>query len=109
MRKEAFKLLQQAEQSWWYKGRALVIRAMIARARIATPLESILDFGAGFGGMYSELARLSPHVYAFEPEKSARAVAAQHGYTATFTTLEGALSKPYTLLTSSDLRCRIKA
>ena len=103
MRKEAFKLLQQAEQSWWYKGRALVIRAMIARARIATPLESILDFGAGFGGMYSELARLSPRVYAFEPDASARTVAAQHAYAFSYSTVEEALSRRYELIGLFDV------
>jgi len=92
-----------AEQSWWYKGRALVIRAMLARARVAVPLESILDFGAGFGGMYAELARLSSRVYAFEPEGSARTVAAQHGYSTTFTTIEEALSRQYDLIGLFDV------
>lgn len=103
MKKEAFKLLQEAEQSWWYKGRSLVIRAMITRSRITTPLESILDFGAGFGGMHSELTNLSPQVYAFEPEENARIVVAHHGYTATYSTSAEALSKSYSLIGLFDV------
>jgi len=95
MKKEAFKLLRTMEQSWWYKGRALVIRSILARAHVVTPIESVLDFGAGFGGMFAELARLSSHVDAFEPEPSVRSIAAQHGYTRTYTTAEESLSKQY--------------
>ena len=61
MKKEAFDLLREAEQSWWYKGRALAICATLSRARVVTPVRTALDFGAGFGGMYAELARLSSH------------------------------------------------
>jgi SAM-dependent methyltransferase len=103
MKKEAFALLQEAEQSWWYKGRALAIRAMLARARVVTPLGSVLDFGAGFGGMYAELARLSPQVDAFEPEEGARTVAARQGYVTTYTTAGEALAKQYSLIGLFDV------
>lgn len=103
MKKEAFELLHEAEDSWWYKGRAMVIRTMLSRARVTAPLALILDFGAGFGGMYKELARLSPHIDAFEPEVSARAVAAQQGYATTYTTAEEALLKQYSLIGLFDV------
>lgn len=103
MKQEAFKLLQEAEQSWWYKGRTLVIRAMLARARIAVPVESLLDFGAGFGGMFSELARLSSQVYAFEPEMNAHAVLAHHAYTFSYSTVKEALSRRYELIGLFDV------
>ena len=103
MKKEAFDLLREAEQSWWYKGRALAIRSMLARAGVSSPVESVLDFGAGFGGMYAELARLSTHVYAFEPDANARAIAAQHGYASTYTTSAEALSRQYGLIGLFDV------
>jgi len=103
MKKEAFELLHEAEDSWWYKGRSLAIRATLARAGIEGPLDSILDFGAGFGGMYSELARLGRRIDAFEPEESARAVVAQQGYTSTYTTAEEALSRQYNLIGLFDV------
>ena len=103
MKKEAFELLHEAEDSWWYKGRSFAIRATLARAGIAGPIDSILDFGAGFGGMYSELARLGRRIDAFEPEESARAVVAQQGYTATYTTAEDALSRHYNLIGLFDV------
>jgi|SRR3989344_5376244 len=108
MKKEAFTLLRDAEKSWWYKGRALAIHATLMRARVATPVESILDFGAGFGGMYAELARLSLQIDAFEPDADARAVAAQNGYTSTYTTAEEALSKQYGLVGLFDVIEHIK-
>lgn len=103
MKKEAFQLLHEAESSWWYKGRSLAIRAMLARAKIAGPVDSVLDFGAGFGGMYPELARLSPRVDAFEPDESARAIASQQEYTNTYTTAAEALSKHYSVIGLFDV------
>ena len=103
MKKEGFDLLGEAEQSWWYKGRALAIRATLARARVVVPIRPVLDFGAGFGGMYAELARLSSQIDAFEPDADARAVAAQNGYTSTYTTAEEALSKQYGLIGLFDV------
>lgn len=103
MKKEAFELLREAEQSWWYRGRALVIRAMLTRARIVAPLDPILDFGAGFGGMYSELSRLSSDVYASEPDADARTVAAMRGYVSTYATDAEALSKHYGLIGLFDV------
>lgn len=103
MKKEAFELLREAERSWWYKGRALAIKSTLRRARIVLPIKSILDFGAGFGGMYSELARLGSPVYAFEPDANASMIAAQHGYASTYTTDEEALSKRYGLIGLFDV------
>lgn len=103
MKKEAFDLLREAEHSWWYKGRALAIRATLVRSHVATTVESALDFGAGFGGMYAELARLSQRVYAFEPDAGARTTAAQQGYVSSYTTAAEALSKQYGLIGLFDV------
>jgi len=103
MKQEAFDLLRAAEQSWWYKGRALAVRAALARAGVVAPVESALDFGAGFGGMYAELARLSPSIDAFEPDASARAVVARQGYRSTYATEAEALSKHYGLIGLFDV------
>jgi 2-polyprenyl-3-methyl-5-hydroxy-6-metoxy-1,4-benzoquinol methylase len=103
MKQEAFDLLHAAEQSWWYKGRSLAIRATLKRARFVTPIESILDFGAGFGGMYAELARLSSQIDAFEPDATARAVATSQGYRSIFTTASEALSHHYNLIGIFDV------
>lgn len=108
MKKEAFALLREAERSWWYRGRALAIKATLRRARIVLPVESILDFGAGFGGMYAELSRIGSPVYAFEPDANAGMIAAQHGYASTYTTAEEALSKRYGLIGLFDVIEHIK-
>ena len=108
MKKEAFDLLREAEQSWWYKGRALAICATLSRARVVTPVRTALDFGAGFGGMYAELARLSSQIDAFEPDARARAIAARQGYASTYMTAEEALSKRYGLIGLFDVIEHIK-
>lgn len=95
MKKEAFELLKEAETSWWYKGRASAIRALLARSGVKEGNGPVLDYGAGYGGMHDELERLGPYVYAYEPDASARAEAATRGYTTTYTTKEEALSRRY--------------
>ena len=95
MKREAFALLKKAEKSWWYSGRARAVRAMLDKIHIKTTNEPVLDFGAGFGGMFAELRRLSPDVYAFEPNAAARAEAAKRGYKATYATKKEALSRRY--------------
>ncbi|MFA5942653.1 MAG: class I SAM-dependent methyltransferase [Candidatus Paceibacterota bacterium] len=103
MKKEAFELLREMERSWWYRGRAFAIRAVLARARVAVPVESILDFGAGYGGMYAELVRFGRQIYAFEPDADARAGAARRGYASVYGTAENALSEPYDLIGLFDV------
>lgn len=55
----------------------------------------MLDFGAGYGAMYSECKQLGSPVYAFEPDAAARAIAATRGYKAIYGTKEEALSRRY--------------
>lgn len=103
MKQEAFALLKKAEKSWWYFGRAHAVRAVLNRVGIKTTNGAVLDFGAGFGGMFAELKRLSHDVYAFEPDTTARAVAATRGYRATYSTKEEALLHRYTQIGLFDV------
>lgn len=52
-----------AEQSWWYRGRDAAIK--VALRHVAEPRGKILDYGAGFGPMFSLLSSYGP-VSAFE-------------------------------------------
>jgi SAM-dependent methyltransferase len=76
----AYELLQ-SEQSWWYRGRAHVVSAALARAKVQ-PVENALDFGAGYGGMSEHLAEHARNVFAFEPHADARAMAEKRAYKA---------------------------
>lgn len=100
MERAAFTLLHESERSWWYRGRAAVVRAVLS-ALPARP-GSVLDFGAGYGGMHDTFARYGT-VYAFEPDPEARAVAATRGYAAVFDAPETALSRPYGLIALCDV------
>ncbi len=56
MEKQAYSLLE-SEESWWYRGRSLMIAAALMRSKVSQ-LHEALDYGAGYGGMYAELARI---------------------------------------------------
>src|SRR3989338_10266243 len=103
MKKEAFEMLKEAETSWWYFGRARAIRAVLTRSSVNAVAGPILDFGAGFGGMFAELKRLGSEVYAYEPDAAARAEAATRGYIVTYATYEEALSRRYALVGLFDV------
>lgn len=103
MKKEAFALLKEAETSWWYFGRARAIRALFKRANVEKANGSVLDFGAGFGGMFNELKRLGSDVYAYEPDTMACAEAGTRGYKATYSTREEALSRRYSIIGLFDV------
>lgn len=90
MEKNAFKLLHDLESSWWYKGRAAVVRQALTRVSLPEHAR-ILDFGAGYGGMYTVLSRYGT-VSAFEPEEEARMATGKRGYAVTYTSAEDALA-----------------
>ena len=85
MKKEAFKLLHDGENSWWYRGRKLAVEKVLSK--FARSGGRILDFGAGFGGMSEALSGYGT-VFAFEPDKEAGAVAAEKGYAKIFSSPE---------------------
>jgi len=90
MQKEAFKLLHDSESSWWYRGRALAVKSVLDR--FLCKGETILDFGAGFGGMRNLLSAYG-EVSAFEPEPEARAIAKTRGYKRDFDSAEDFFSQ----------------
>lgn len=77
MERKAFQLLHDAEASWWYRARALVVERVLAHYSLGT--QTILDLGAGFGGMAQTLHDYG-EVDAFEPDSEARVVAQERGY-----------------------------
>lgn len=101
MDQHAFELLHTIEASWWYRGRAAVIRGVLARVHHPGAMQ-ILDFGAGYGGMYEELA-LQGTVSAFEPDKKAQEVVKTKHYQEVYDTEAAALSKRYDLIGLFDV------
>lgn len=90
MENQAFKLLHGAEISWWYQGRRQAVEQVLSLLSPSThqvhPM-SVLDVGAGFGGMCNLLS-LYGEVYAMEPNEEARAIAGTRGYKKVFSSLE---------------------
>lgn len=76
MNKDAYNLLEAAEDSWWYRGRSAAVRAALSRV---SPRGPVLDFGAGYGGMQEELSRFGI-VTAFEPVRDCALVCNQKPY-----------------------------
>ena len=94
------ELLHRAEGSWWYRGRAAVVAAVTAKFPRA---ESALDYGAGYGGMCAFLRTRSTHVYAYEPDPDARAIATTRGYDAVYSDADVTLSHVYDLAVMFDV------
>ena len=94
MERKAFQLLSDMERSWWYRGRARVVKEALRRT--SAPLFSdLLDFGAGYGGMYGALSEIAEHVYAFEPDSEASAAARRRGYAAVAASESEAFARRY--------------
>jgi len=96
----AFTLLHEIEESWWYRGRIAVVRGILTRAA-QIPM-TILDFGAGYGGMYDTLATKGP-VFAFEPDAQARSVAQARKYEAVYGDLPTAFGRRYDMIGLFDV------
>lgn len=63
MKIDAFKLLHEMEDSWWYKGRMILVDRLLRKFKVGN--NRILDFGSGYGGMYNTLSKYGK-VSAFE-------------------------------------------
>ncbi|MBI5003695.1 class I SAM-dependent methyltransferase [Candidatus Kaiserbacteria bacterium] len=100
MEKESFELLRSIERSWWYRGRAGAIRAVLGR--VGQKGMMVLDYGAGFGGMCAELAPYG-QVFAFETDPRAYASARQRGYLELYNDVESALGQSYDLIALFDV------
>lgn len=103
MKRDAFLLLHDMEDSWWYRGRAAVVLSVLVRKIGHFSPRDALDFGAGYGGMGESLKTLCPRVYAFEPDVTASAVASTRGYTKIFSSAEEALARRYSLIGLFDV------
>ena len=101
MEKQAYSLLE-SEESWWYRGRSLMIAAALMRSKVSQ-LHEALDYGAGYGGMYAELARIGRNVFAFEPDDAARAAAETRQYKSVYANEETAFSHKYDLVGLFDV------
>jgi SAM-dependent methyltransferase len=100
MEKQAFRLLHAMEDSWWYRGRSAVVRSVLARE---VPSSSkVLDFGAGFGGMYNELA-VRGDVFGFEPDPVAQKIARGKDYRMMYDSEHAALRNSYDLIGLFDV------
>ncbi len=77
MTPDAFRLLRQSEDSWWYAGRREIVRRALTVVK-RKPL-TLLDFGAGFGGMHDLLASYG-RVVAYEPNRDAQQECHARGY-----------------------------
>ncbi len=96
-----FKLLHDAEDSWWYKGRAAIVSSLLSRFSVKGG--SALDFGAGFGGMCGILQKVCARVSAFEPDLHASAAARTRGYAHVFDSEKQALGSQYDLVGLFDV------
>jgi SAM-dependent methyltransferase len=79
MQRKAFQLLHDAESSWWYQGRMLVVARVLAHFLNTKTNYHIADVGAGYGGMLS-LLKSYGNVTAYEPDEEAQQACAKRGY-----------------------------
>ncbi len=91
MRKEAFKVMHNIEDSWWYKGRAWVIQNVLRKFVSKSDKNEVLDLGSGFGGMFQYLKDYG-NISSMEVDVEARDSCKKRGYTNTFSTSEDAFS-----------------
>ncbi len=80
MKLEAFKILHDMEESWWYRGRRMVASKLLSKFIKERNLE-ILDFGSGYGGMFDFLKEYGT-VDGFEVETEAISSCEKRGYKA---------------------------
>lgn len=103
MERKAFQLLHDAENSWWYQGRANVIRRVLKKF-INSHTENICDVGAGFGGMLAIL-KVYGKVTAQELDYEAQASCSRRGYDEVLNTTEpfGPQKNTYSLIAAFDV------
>jgi len=92
MRKKAFQLLHDMEDSWWYQGRRVVVSKILSKFLLNKEQISILDFGAGYGGMFGLLNKYG-NVDAFELDTEAGDLCSKRGYKNVFNSRNIALSE----------------
>lgn len=103
MKKEAFNLLLNMENSWWYKSRRLVVDKILS-SKIKISNKNILDFGSGYGGMFGLLNKYG-EVDAYEVEKECLDYCLNRGYRDVFSDINRVYSqeKHYSLIGMFDV------
>jgi len=91
MKKEAYDLMEYAEDTWWYKGKRAAIRSVLKGENFGTAL----DYGAGFGGMFEVLGTTAQSVFAYEPEPYTHKSLERRGYKGIYDTVDETLSHKY--------------
>ncbi|MBP7741225.1 MAG: class I SAM-dependent methyltransferase [Candidatus Pacebacteria bacterium] len=100
MKQHAFAILHDMERSWWYVGRAHVIEFLSSKAQTK---HRILDYGAGYGGMFPWLSRIGAVVDAYEPNATARQGLVKRGYGQVLSTMEEARTGRYDIVGLFDV------
>lgn len=103
MERHAFTLLHDMEKSWWYRGRATVVSAVLTISGVKKQVVQVLDFGAGFGGMLCTLKKFSENIFAFEPDREAEEALRMRGYAGVFDTPTGAFSSQWDIIGLFDV------
>ena len=96
------KLMHDTEDSWWYRGRALVVARVLGKFMRKRAAHAI-DIGAGYGGMRPTLERFARTVDAVEPDLEARQFLTHVGYARIFDTEEEAFTSAYDLIGLFDV------
>jgi SAM-dependent methyltransferase len=100
MDRKAFSLLHNMEDSWWYRGRSVVIDRALGTLK-ASPTR-ILDIGAGFGGMADVLHTHGSELEGTEPDQASRDEAKRRGYREMYAELDE-VTPPYDLAVLFDV------
>ena len=101
MEKQSFRLLRESESSWWYRGRALIIRRAIEHY-LTFRGGDVLDVGAGFGGLFDTLQHFGK-VTGVEPDATAREVCGIKSYKKVVATIPDATDHKYSLIGMFDV------
>ena len=82
MEKEAFEILKNIEDTWWHFGRKEAVHQALLKVGLKHET-TVLDAGAGYGGMISLLSQYGT-VDGTEPETEAALICKERGYSKFF-------------------------
>ncbi len=102
MEQRAYELLSNIEDSWWYWGRAKIVQRLLSKYATKRT-RSILDYGAGKGGMFEVWSTFSKNVDAYEPSVTAREEVQKRRYAHVFATEAEALHTTYDIISLCDV------
>lgn len=102
MDRALLRLMHETEDSWWYRGRILIVRSALRSAGIEKR-NTALDFGAGYGGMMSFLKGYADSIDAYEPDGEAVKELVLRGYRHIYTDAEQALKEKHGIVGLFDV------